>query len=75
MIIIIRKVVYGEDVSPLCRMCGTEDETMANIVSECPKLAQKEYKNLRHDNVAKVIHWKLCQKCREMVHASAGESN
>ena len=39
-----------------------EDETVAHVVSECPKLAQKEYKNLRHDNVAKVIHWKLCEK-------------
>ena len=58
----MRKVVYGEDISPLCRMCGTEDETVAHIVSECPKLAQKEYKNLRHDNVAKVIHSKLCEK-------------
>ena len=58
----MRKVVYGEDVSPLCRMCGMEDETVAHVVSECPKLAQKEYKNLRHDNVAKVIHWKLCEK-------------
>ena len=26
------------------------------------KLAQKEYKQVRHDNVAKVIHWKLCEK-------------
>ena len=58
----MRKVVYGEDESPLCRMCGMEDETVAHVVSECPKLAQKEYKNLRYDNVAKVIHWKLCEK-------------
>ena len=33
-----------------------------DIFSEYPNLAQKEYKNLRHDNVAKVIHWKLCEK-------------
>ena len=25
------------------------------------KLAQREYKQ-RHDNVAKVVHWKLCEK-------------
>ena len=49
-------------MSPQCRMCGTEDETVAHIVSECPKLARKECKNLRHDNVVKVIHWKLCEK-------------
>ena len=58
----IRKVVYGEDVSPLCRLCGGTDETVAHIVSEWPKLTQKEYKNVKHDNVAKVIHWKLCEK-------------
>ena len=35
---------------------------MAHIVSEWQKLAQKEYKQVRHDNIAKVIHWKLCEK-------------
>ena len=29
---------------------------------ECQKLAQKEYKEVIHDNIAKVIHWKLCEK-------------
>ena len=32
------------------------------IVSECLKLAQKQYKNVRYDNVDKVIHWKLFEK-------------
>ena len=58
----LRKKVYGEDINSSCRVCGTADETVAHIVSECPKLAQKEYKQVRHDNVAKVIHWKLCEK-------------
>ena len=31
------------------------------IVSECSKLAQKEYK-ARHDWVGKVIHWEICKK-------------
>ena len=35
------------------------DKTVARIVAECQKLAQKEYKQVSHDNVAKVIHWKL----------------
>ena len=35
--------------SPLCRLCG----------EKCKKLAQKEYKK-RHDNVARIVHWKLC---------------
>ena len=38
------------------------DETVVHIVSECQKLAQKGYKNTNLDNMAKVIHWKLCEK-------------
>ena len=34
--------------SPLCRMCCTKNETVSHIVTECGKLAQKEYK-WRHD--------------------------
>ena len=44
-----------------CRMCGERDETINHIVSECSKLAQREYKT-RHDWVGKVIHWELCKK-------------
>ena len=32
-----------------------------HIISECCKLAQKEFKT-RHDWVGKVIHWELCKK-------------
>ena len=46
---------------PLCRMCGKRGESVQHIISECEKLAQKEYKR-RHDNVAKKIHWELCKK-------------
>ena len=31
------------------------------IISECSKLAQREYK-ARHDWVGKVIHWEMCKK-------------
>ena len=31
------------------------------IISECSKLAQKEYKS-RHDRVGKLIHLELCKK-------------
>ena len=44
-----------------CRLCGDRDETINHIISECSKLAQKEYK-ARHDWVAKVIHWEMCKK-------------
>ena len=40
---------------------GDRDEMINHIISECSKLAQKEYK-ARHDWVGKVIHWVMCQK-------------
>ena len=58
----MRKTVYGENIDSICRVCDSADETVAHIVAECQKLARKEYKQVRHDNVAKVIHWKLCEK-------------
>ena len=47
--------------SPLCRMCADKGESVGHIISECTKLAQKEYKR-RHDNVARIVHWELCEK-------------
>ena len=47
--------------SPLCRMCGTKNETISYIVSECCKLAQKECKQ-RHDSVRRYVHWQFCEK-------------
>ena len=44
-----------------CRLCGDRDEMINHIISECSKLAQKEYK-ARHDWVGKVIHWEMCKK-------------
>ena len=32
--------------SPLCRICGTRNETISHVVSECGKLAKKEYKRI-----------------------------
>ena len=46
-----------------CRLCGDRDETINHIISECSKLAQKEYK-ARHDSVGKVIHWEMYKKFR-----------
>ena len=37
----MRNVVYGENVQFICRACGTADETVVHIVSECSKLAQE----------------------------------
>ena len=46
----------------LCRMCRKVDESIDHTVSGCSKLAQKEYKR-RHDNLGKIVHWKLGRKC------------
>ena len=43
-------------------MCRKIDETIYHIVSGCSKLAHKEYKR-RHDNLGKIVHWKLARKC------------
>ena len=40
------------------RKCFKTCEETVNHVSECNKLAQKEY-NSRHDWVGEVIHWEL----------------
>ena len=44
-----------------CRLCNDSDKTINHIISECSKLAQKEYK-ARHDLVSKVIHREMCKK-------------
>ena len=46
----------------LCRMCRKVDESIDHIVTGCSKLAQKEYKR-RHDNLGKIVHWKLAREC------------
>ena len=45
----------------LCRVCRKVDESIDHIVSGCSKLAQEEYKR-RHDNLGKIVHWKLVRK-------------
>ena len=42
-----------------CRLCSDRDETINHIISECSKLAQKEYKT-RPNCVGKVIYWEMC---------------
>ena len=42
--------------SPLCRMCGERGESIYHLISECGKLAQREYKR-RDVDVARYVHW------------------
>ena len=43
-------------------MCRKVDKSIDHIVSGCSKLAQKENKR-RHDDLGKIVHWKLARKC------------
>ena len=52
----------------LFRVCRKVDDSIDHIVSDCSKLAQREYKR-RHDNVGKIVHWKLARK----YHFEAGD--
>ena len=44
-----------------CRMCGKAEECVNHVLSECSKLAQKEYKR-RDDWFGTKIHWEICRK-------------
>ena len=44
-----------------CRLCVDRDETINHIISDCNKLAQRDYK-ATHDWVGNVIHWQMCKK-------------
>ena len=47
--------------SPLCMMCGTRNEIISHIVSECGKLVPRKYKR-RHDSAGRYVHWQFCEK-------------
>ena len=47
----------------ICRLCGHRDEMINHMISECSKLAQKEYKT-RHNWVCKLIHWERRKKIK-----------
>lgn len=57
----VQRMVDGNNISPICRKCNIRNETINHIASECPALAQNQYKK-RHDSVAKALHWSLCKK-------------
>ena len=42
-------------------MCGTRNETISHVVSECDILAQRKYKR-RHDSGRRYVHWQFCKK-------------
>ena len=56
----MKRKIFHLDTSPLCRLCGSTDETINHLISSCSFIAQTAYIK-RHDQVAKFIHWKLAQ--------------
>ena len=58
---VIKAKIDNTQEESKCRMCGMADETVNHILSECNRLAQREYKR-RHDCVERMIHWELCRK-------------
>ena len=57
----IQRAIDGTNISPKCRKRNQKDEVINHIASECPALAQNQYKK-RHDTVAKAVHRNLCKK-------------
>ena len=58
---LIKAKIDKSQKDTLCRLCKKADESIDHVVSGCSKLAQKEYKR-RHDNLGKIVHWKLATK-------------
>ena len=50
---------HSTDLS--CRACKSSNETIAHIISSCPKWLPTLYVD-RHDSAARNIYYKLCQK-------------
>ena len=53
--------INDEEDNYKCRLCSDKNKTIHPIISECSKLAQREWK-MRHEWVGKIIHWELCKK-------------
>ena len=58
---LIKAKIDKSQKGTLCRLCKKAVESIDHVVSGCSKLAQ-EYKR-RHDNLDKIVHWKLVRKC------------
>ena len=52
--------ILRNGASDKCRFCDNYTETVDHLVSGCPVLAPKEYKN-RHNRVGQNVHLKICK--------------
>ena len=56
----IKAYILKSQEQSKCRICGERYETVNHLVSECSKLAQRDYKR-RHDSVGRRVHWEVCK--------------
>ena len=56
------KRIDKQDLSPMCRLYGEQEETISHIVAECLKLPPKQNRLWHHGRVALVIPWLLCKR-------------
>jgi len=55
------RAVYSVSSNPQCQLCNNHAETVKQLISGCTQLAGTQYM-VRHNNVAKYIHWLLYGK-------------
>ena len=56
------KKIFKMTDNDKCRFCKESVETVNHLLSGCPKLLAEGRYTTRHNNVCRVIHWRLCQK-------------
>ena len=60
---LVKAKIDESQLDSFCEVFIKVDESIHHIVGGCSKLAQNEYKR-RHDNLTKIVHWKLARKCK-----------
>jgi len=56
-----RAKIQKENVSPKCRLCDGEDETVRHLSAGCTKLSKGPYKR-RHDHMGLRVYWEVCRQ-------------
>ena len=56
-----RSRIQKEDVSPKCRLCDVEIETVCHLSAGCTNLSKGPYKR-RYDQMGLKVYWELCWK-------------
>src|SRR5678816_2538281 len=57
-----KKHIEGQNITDKCRMCSGGSESVCHILSECKFLLQKGTYTERHNNICRLIHYRICRK-------------